>query len=472
MTTTAVTPKLTSPGRQERYSVMVQRARGLLQFLLVGLVLMGILTTVVSFLAVQDALERYRKIVADSAVSADAAQGARSALLAHHSEAADYLSQQGTDAAAQSLDESRRSWRLYQEEVRNLWQNRSDRLYGEYAVFEAADQATLRYKADIDAMVAFVAVGEVERAKTAFLESHQTLVQEVIPALNGLESVKLESMEESYATTSAALTNWQQALMVVGGLMVLLLLLALGVTRFWMHYGWTWELAVASVLGIVLFAWLNFTLFFAAQDVKVLVRDAYDTISGIQAVEALLTQTDAMENMAIFDRGQATGFLRDADQYLFLLEQQLCGELACTDTPFNNGGSMRSDVIETAQRGQSKYSLPRTPLVANATFEGEAQALEELRGAIQRFRQANDRLGQDLSAGNASEEYRTASEGAYKAAREAARKERGIVRDRFETIHENVTTTMEINRWLAFAFTALSLLGFWGLRRRREALFP
>ncbi|MCP3704701.1 MAG: hypothetical protein GY954_17440, partial [Alteromonas sp.] len=183
-------------------------------------IITGLLTTLISFFAVNDTLGRYQKIVDDSAVSANAAQDARSALLGYHSAAADFLSLKALlddEGATQALGGSTREWLNYQDALRRFWQNKvqnqSDTQFGENEVFKAADSATWRYKADIDAMIALVKVGNAEAAETLFLQSDQTLRREVVPALNGLENMKLESMEEAYATSNAAISTWQQLLM-------------------------------------------------------------------------------------------------------------------------------------------------------------------------------------------------------------------------------------------------------------------
>ena len=476
MTTSALTPGTTT-APSARYAVSVRRARGLLRFMLTALVVTGLLSTLISFIAAQDALSRYRQIVADSAVSADAAQAARASVLAHHSAAADYLSQQGTPEADAALTRSQQAWREYQESLRGLWENRSDERYGEFAVFESADSATLRYRAGIDAMIAFNGAGNVEAAQDAFLNSHQILVQELVPALNGLESVKLESMEEAYATTNETVTAWQRVLLAVGGASVLLLLLGFFLTRYWLHYAWTWELALAALVGLLLFAWFNLSLLYAANRVEVLVRDAYDTVSGIQSVEALLTQVEALESMAIFNPEQAPAFLSDAEEYLQQAEQQLCGEFSphCTSTPFLSGNRISPQVAEAAISGQSKYGLPRAPLVAfaNDRFAGEPEALEALRAAMEQYIAANIVLSNEVAVGEPLGATQSPlSTEAYVAALDAAAREQTVARQEFNGIYDRVTTSMEVNRWLALLFTGLAALGFWGLRRRREALFP
>ncbi len=481
---------------KEQYAVTVRRARTLLNYLFWLLIFSGAITTFISLYAVNNAFSRYGTIVDKSSSSADAAQSARSTLLAHHSAAADYLSQPGTDESRQALANSEQKWVEYQQYVRNLWmqisENQSndytgiayllplsaesnDKQFGEDAVFNAADQATWRYRGRISAMKAFVEVGDVEEAKNAFIKSHDILIQEVLPALNGIESLKLESMEEAYADTNTAITDSLTMLFVVGGGTLLLLILGFLITRFWLHYGWTWELGTASLIVIVLFGWITFSLYYAANQVEVLVRDAYDAISGTQSVEAYLTQAEALESMAIFDPTRKAEFLNDANEYLFLLEQRLCGELACTDESFLDGFVISNNATIAADAGKGKYGLPYDPLILNAKgngFAGEASTLEELRDGISLYRGANEWLQEELATGSsASLEQRQSSTEAYNLVLDAAQKERKIARNEFNRIYDSVTLMMLLNHGLVFLFTALAALGAWGIRRRRKGLF-
>lgn len=457
------------------YAVTVRRARGVLRFLLILTLIAGIATTVVGFFAVNRALDSYREIVADSAVSADAAQAARSAILAHHSAAAETLSLSDGLARNDALIRTENEWQIYQYHVRRVWQNQSDELFGEYTVFNAADTATWNYRAKVDAVLAFSEAGETERAQATFLEAHTILVREVLPALNGLASVKLESMEAAYAITNEGVNQWLTLLLVVGGASVLSLIAGFALTRLWLRYAWTWELLLSSIVAIALFAWFNYSLSYAANEVETLVRSAYDSIAGVQVVEAYVTQAEALESMAIFAPEQSEAFLRDSQEYLFLAEQRLCGELNCTDTNFG-GDAITFEVSQAATDGQSKYGLPDAPLVANAfnnDFDGEGIALTNLGGAIRDYRLANATLINELAAGqSASNDQRTASRTSYEAMKTAVGNEQTIVRTAFNSIYETVTNWMEVNLWLTVLFTVAAILGAFGLRRRRMSLFP
>jgi hypothetical protein len=463
-------------------SSRVRLARRLLQMLLLGLLLVGLLASVLGYSAVQTTLDNYYQIVQEGSVSADAAQDARESLLAYHSAAADYLTLNDPAQRAQRRAEAQTEWASYQDAMRRSWQNRTDETFGELAVFDAADQASWDYNGQVNAMFSFVEAGDSARASQIFNQANTTLVRRVIPAINGLERVKLESMEDAYARTSAEIGNWVWVFGPVAGLAVLGLLGGFALTRFWLHYRWTWQLALASLVGLALLGWFLVSLLTAASQVEVMVRDAYDTISGVQSVKALATQADALESIALFaaannqaDVAQTT--LRDYDQYIFLLEQQLCGERDCWQQVFVPTSSQTIDpaVIAAAEAGESKYGLPRTPLIANVHFQGEAQALETLRQHLSGYLAANEQLQVAIQANDLNQATilnRGVSAESLANLLEAANQERDIARAQFDQIWNRVRDQMELNLWLTLLFMAVAGLGAWGLLERRRSLFP
>ncbi|HYN86926.1 MAG TPA: hypothetical protein VER55_00280, partial [Ardenticatenaceae bacterium] len=326
--------------------------------------------------------------------------------------------------------------------------------------------------------------GDAERATAAFRDANTTLVQRLVPALSGLENVKLESMEEAYARTSAQIRRWTGSFALAAAVAVAVLLAALALTRLWLHYRWTWQLLLAFLVGALLFGWFSYTLLSAANQVRVLVREAYDTVSGIQSVKALATQADALESLALFDSDQAQATLRDYDQYIFVIEQQLCGERDCSERPFlaPSGPVRRTEieavdplVVEAAREGQSKYGLPRTPLIGNVHFRGEAAALEAVRVGLDQYLDANEDLRAAVLAGDV-ERATTINQGesatALAAMLEAADDERRLVRAEFNRIWNQVRGRMSVNLWLTLLFAAAAALGAWGISVRRQSLFP
>ena len=65
--TTAAPSRSVPSADASRYSTPTCGARALLQVLLLAILVAGLISTAVSFFAVQDTLQRYRAIVADSA---------------------------------------------------------------------------------------------------------------------------------------------------------------------------------------------------------------------------------------------------------------------------------------------------------------------------------------------------------------------------------------------------------------------
>ncbi|MCB0077364.1 MAG: hypothetical protein KDD73_08040 [Anaerolineales bacterium] len=447
------------------YAVTVRRTRRWLQLLLWLMLLSGIVATLLGFFAAQDTLQRYRAIVDDSAFSADAAQSAREAVLAFHSNTATALADEGVDQAALP---SSSDWQRYQEALRQLWENRSDRTYGEYALFAATDEATLRYRAAVDGMTAFAANGEDERATAAFLTANTILVQALLPPLNRIEQLKLESMEAAYNTTSAAIDRWQRWLLITAGLLVLALVSAWLTTRFHMRYRWTWQLILATVAAALLLLWFNSSLGKASDDVALMVRGAYDTISITQSSSALLTQAQALQSMALFAPESQEPFLSDADEYLFLVEQQLCGDRNCTDRPFlDSAGTVSRETKQIAREGQQTYGLPRAPLVDYADqrrFPAQAATLDSLRQSVADMRRVQRALqGGDLAAAPQGRR-------AYAVAIDQASALTSEVRTLYDQLYDNATLMMGANRALTLLFIVLALLGAWGIQRRRTAL--
>lgn len=470
----AVTARPT-PAAARGYAGRVRRARWLLQGLFVAAVVGGGILTILALSATHATLLSYRTVVEESARSADAAQAARTALLESHSAVADFLTLEGAAATA-ALERADERWQTYQEPLRILWQNRRDATFGEFEVFDAADRATTRYRGGVDAMRALSAAGDGAGASEAFLEANRTLVRELVPALNGLESLQLERMDEGYLEARDRIEGWTTLLQVTGLLVLLLLLGTLAMTRFWLHYAMTWEIALSLLGTLVLIGASLLILTLAARSAENSVREAYDAVSAVQAIEALLTQTTAAESLAAFDPERGPAFLRDADQYLFLLEQRLCGELGCTATSFldpNNTAEIDPQVVEAALLGQGKYGLPRPPLVATARIDGEARALEGLRSGLADFRTVHEAISRAILVEQrpVTTEERRLSRDAFERSVSAARAEQTLARRSFLETNRVATLSLAAGRLFSPLFLLLGILAAFGIRRRRSALY-
>ncbi|HET9495255.1 MAG TPA: hypothetical protein VFR15_13585, partial [Chloroflexia bacterium] len=298
----------------------------------------------------------------------------------------------------------------------------------------------------------------------------------LVPALTGLEAVKVELMEDTYSGAAEEIARWRMAMVGAAGLLALVLLLGLFAIRR-MHYRWSWPVGAALGLVVVLGLLMWYQLDRAAQDARVMVRQAYDSVAGVQDMSANMSQARALESIAIFDPEQSERHLNSFEQYHALVEQRLCGPRDCTLNSFlAAGNSERIDetVAERASEEQSLLGLPRPPLVANVAFPGQAPAYEQLRTDYRAWLDAHGTLadqvrGGDLGGASATSSGQsvTAFDKAVQSANSAAQ----VARAEFDKIWQGVYLTTGINRALAFAFLLAGLAAAWGIWARRSELF-
>jgi hypothetical protein len=213
----------------------------------------------------------------------------------------------------------------------------------------------------------------------------------------------------------------------------------------------------------------------ASSDARVMVREAYDSVAGVQDLEALLSQGRALESIVIFDPKNAEQHLASFDQYNTLVEQKLCGPRDCTAQTFlSQPDIVATGVMTRAVQEQTNLGLPRTPLIANVHFPRQADEFEALRVAYRKWIDEHNLLanavtgGQiqqaaDISTGSAASTFAEVVKSAD-AANQVARAE-------YDKIWQGVYNTSTINQVLALVFPACGLLAAMGLWRRRSELY-
>src|SRR5439155_23924853 len=133
----------------------------------------------------------YHTIVGEGSVSVDAALRSRAAALDHMSAAATYLETTGQDQQA-ATGRASESWNTFNDQARISWRNISDPMHGEDNVFSSSDSAATTYIQQIGAMFGYVASGQRDEASDSFLAARETMNARLVPALGGLEAVKVE----------------------------------------------------------------------------------------------------------------------------------------------------------------------------------------------------------------------------------------------------------------------------------------
>jgi hypothetical protein len=157
------------------------------------------------------------------------------------------------------------------------------------------------------------------------------------------------------------------------------------------------------------------------------------------------------------------------------VEQTLCGPVGCTAQTFLSGpDTIAPAVKEAAVNEQGRLGLPRTPLIANVHFAGQADQFEALRVAYRRWLDLHGQLATQLTSRQtaaASALSTGESAAAFAGVRSAADAVRDTGRRAFDAIWQRVYFTSQLDQALALLFPLAGLLAAWGLWRRRSELF-
>ncbi len=461
---------------QPRTNPRVATLRDRMLTAVAAVVSFGLLAGLIAWQANAVTYSAYHTLVDEGSVSVDAALQARAAVLDHMSAAATYLATTGAPQQA-ALTTGRARWDEFNNESRISWRNLTDPTHGETNVYSAADSAASDYIQQIGAMYAYYNAKDLKSAGTAFLAARATLNSRLVPALGGLEAVKVEDMEATYSGAAARISTWQTVLVGSAGVLVLILGFGLLMIRR-MHYRWSWSVGGALLLTVLLAAWMYFSLSAAASDARVMVRDAYDNVAGAQDLAALLSQGRALENIAIFDSNNATTHFQSFDDYNTLVEQHLCGPVGCTKASAFTSGSASDaiaySVVQDALNEQDKLGLPRAPLVANTHFAGQAQGLERVRQDYQAWITDHATIRQQVTAKQITQAADTStgqSDPAFLQLIQSTDAVRGIARAQFDQIWQRVYAISLANQALALLFPLAGIVAAWGIWQRRRELF-
>ncbi|HZU75130.1 MAG TPA: hypothetical protein VFA70_00095 [Dehalococcoidia bacterium] len=453
--------------------------RRLLSALIAGAVV-AVVAAVVVYVGAQVTYNRYNAIVSHDSSSVDAAMDARADLLDSAAANAAALVAQTQQGRAQALSSASASWSKFKNDFRRSWQNLSDRTNGELAAFQAADAAETDYDQAIGAMNAALAANppNTDAARTAFLQANTVLEQRLLPALSsGLEGVKVADMGSDYASTSSTIEGWLYGVLAVS----VILLAVLGAGYFLtlrMHHLLTLELIIALVLVIAVGAWVGLQLRRADTQSKVMVSEAYNSVAGVRDEIALVSQQHERESIALFDSANAATHFAAFDDFTLEVEQGLCGYAGCTAQPFTSLGAqdtIAAPVVAAGLNGETEFGLARPPLVSNATFSGEAVALETARQQYRGFLNADQAVRQQVQAGNlpaAATQSAGAVAGSYQATVAALARAGDAARSVYDSSWRSVESAMTIARVLAVGEVVAGLLLARGLWRRRAELFP
>ncbi len=443
--------------------------------LITGTIAFAVLTGLLAWQANRITYAHYRTVVEDGARSVDAALDARSLLLAHLSDTATFLA----DPNAARRTQANSTWLAYTEKSRVAWSNVTDKTYGEPSVYAAVNQAETDYNRQIGAMYAYYDAKQTDLAARAFSGpggAREILNQRLLPALGGLESLKLEAMTASYRDAQSQIANWRWALIGVTALLALFLLAGLLAVRR-MHYLLSWPVVAALVISLGLTGLLQYQAAQASADTPILVHQAYEPVAGIQDLVVALNQARALENVAVFDNANAAGHLTDFDNYALLINQKLCGVISapnCSARTFlKTPGQIADDVISAGTAATGGAGVP-PPLIANVHFAQQPDLLENLRLNYQGWISTHAQLAELLRAKNvdaARQLSNTTDLARFNSILDQTTAFNTATRSEFDRIWQRVYNESTLGQWLAPLFPFAGLLAAYGLARRRSELF-
>jgi len=244
-----------------------------------------------------------------------------------------------------------------------------------------------------------------EAARREYLSADNQLRNRIIPALQELEALNFQAMVDEGESAETAIIA-QVVLLVLPAVG-----LALGLTflSFWLRQKvrryLTPGIDAAAILGWVLIGVIVLNLTSMPGQLNTMILDSYFSISGSSRVLVVANQANRAESSTIIDFLRPKYWYQIFDDNVQSVELHLCGAPGCMEQTFlasNTLDTPNPSVVETAQQITADSAILGgiVPLMANITFLGEAEALEEARLAFQEYRAVNAQLRELIKAGD------------------------------------------------------------------------
>ncbi len=229
-------------------------------------------------------------------------------------------------------------------------------------------------------------IGNNAAARTTYVTINDLLEKNIVPALQGIERTNFEAMVK--AEKQAGMTIVGQSFIVgalgfgvAAGVTVLSHWLRRKIRRY----------LTPGIDGAVVLAWMILILMMSQLlglpgELKSMVEDAYYSVTASSRVLAQANQANRAESAALLDPDHLTRWQQAFDLNKMAIELRLCGQVGCTAHKFTSGGDLINDAaFQTARyinSGDSASIGGAVPLVANVTYQHEAETLETARRAL------------------------------------------------------------------------------------------
>jgi hypothetical protein len=282
-------------------------------------------------------------------------------------------------------------------------------------------------------------------ALAAYFAADQVLTEQIIPLLSQLEDRNYQQMVRQQGQ-AAQIILMQTFLLALPIFTLCILLTWLSVwlrhkLRRYLTPGVDLAMVAAWVAAITMLT----TLLSVPEQLRVMVVDAYRSISASSRVLVDVNMAERAESNAILDPQNVNHWFARYDDYMHLIALRICGQIVCMERlPF-----AAPDTLDTADltvvsnaRTISPENAARVggviPLMGNITFAGEVQTIERARLAFLRYQDVHTRQRALAQTGdlNAAAALNMSDEGltAFTAFTQAIEGEREINRQVFDRV--------------------------------------
>lgn len=365
-------------------------------------VLLALLTLFLATQAYSVSSELFRGIVETNSTTVDASERALQYIAQASQAAADYaMLTSDTPLFEQAQNNIFRNFSSFRDEMSRLDANlQTD---DERSAFIVADTMTYsRFWRHVSNLVAQRTNDAVARRE--YLESDNHVRSWINPALEELETLNFDQMVRAGESAGGIIFGQIVLFAIVAANLVLLLTHLSFQLRQKVRRYLTPGIDIAMILSYVTFWVILGNLLNAPGQINTMIQSAYRSVSASSRVLVDANLANRAESSVLIDTDKFQIWNERFDEAIQHIELRICGRPGCSETTFLQGtGRFNIQVALNAQqisRENSDAIDNIIPLVANVTFNGEAEELEAARLAFRDYVNTNVELRKLIEVGD------------------------------------------------------------------------
>ena len=424
----------------------------------VGVVLV-VITLLQALNAYGTSYDLFRNLIDVNSTTVDASEHALQDIAQVSQAAADYaVLSSDTPLYEQSQNNMFRAFSSFRDEMFTLRSNLQDA--EERTAFTTADtfaySSFWRHVSDLVSQRSNAAV-----AQQQYLDADNHVRLWINPALQKLENLNFQQMVAAGQQAGANIIG-QVILLAIPAIALAVLLTYLSfMLRQKVHRYLTPGIDLAVVLSWVLLLIMLINLLNAPNQLNVMIQDSYRSVSASSRVLVDANNANRAESSELLDSGRADAWNTRFDDAAQLIALRMCGQLNCTEKSFvsNSSADQPTDSVVNAANNITPDNSAKIegiiPLIANVTFPGEAQALEQARIAYQQFLTVNTQLRGLIQANNMPDAIKLnttvdtgTSQDAFNQFVTAINQVRDVNHAVFDQVGQSASQTLQTNRIL------------------------